>query len=296
MSISTPEAPTEVPVAEAEKPAVDSMFKWSEWVHLGVGAEECGHAKDGKCADPEHFHAWVRLPNPYQIRDIQEKSRAAQARYRRMLKDPESDQRVILEDELPDPVTAVQDLLIREIVDKNFPEDYAAAVRDVDEIEDESYTPEGDEDIPRLYANIDQDQEEFQRRVALPEEERGEDFEELQRTVAAYADAVESAMEARQKPRRDALAEKSVEELIDVIRRDRMEHKATEVYLHTYNTWQWYTCTYKFRPNNRVEEKRYWDDVHTMQQTVRTEEIGAIRAAFDGLEQNLAASRRGKGS
>jgi REP element-mobilizing transposase RayT len=47
----------------------------------------------GKCTDPDHFHAWIRLPNQFQIRDIAEKAKAAQARKKRMLRDQQTRRR-----------------------------------------------------------------------------------------------------------------------------------------------------------------------------------------------------------
>jgi hypothetical protein len=65
--------------AEAEK-SHERLFKWSQWVHVGAWAQECEKRLTGDCTDEEHFHAWIRLPNPFQIRDITAKARAARAR------------------------------------------------------------------------------------------------------------------------------------------------------------------------------------------------------------------------
>src|SRR4051812_30709654 len=99
MSTIEAEAPTadEETVPADESPAVaeqsrEELFRWSTWVHVGDGADECALAqavgdsdyKLGKpiptCEDPGHFHAWLRLPNPLQRRDIVDKARAARAR------------------------------------------------------------------------------------------------------------------------------------------------------------------------------------------------------------------------
>src|SRR3954467_14400079 len=76
------------------------LFRWSDWVHVGDGAEECLHRTDGACKNEDHFHAWIRLPNPYQRKDILEKARAARARRMRTLRDTESDARAVIDDDL----------------------------------------------------------------------------------------------------------------------------------------------------------------------------------------------------
>src|SRR6059058_472198 len=99
------------PVAEAEPAAefdgqaeatrsTSELFRWSDYVHVGTDADTCEHAEDGMCADPQHFHAWVCLPNTFQIRDIADKARAAKARKVRALRDPESDSYAVLEEDL----------------------------------------------------------------------------------------------------------------------------------------------------------------------------------------------------
>src|ERR1700726_392288 len=81
--------------AEAAK-----MFRYSSYLHVGPGAEECGHREDGECTDPTHFHAWCRLPNKFQHRDLYTKAQAAKARRLRLLNQPDSDASEVLESEL----------------------------------------------------------------------------------------------------------------------------------------------------------------------------------------------------
>src|SRR5262245_8571172 len=80
----------EIPKKDAQK-APGELFKFSAWVHIGVGADECEHAQTGNCADPGHFHAWCRLPNQFQHQDIRERALAAKARRIRQLRDPATD-------------------------------------------------------------------------------------------------------------------------------------------------------------------------------------------------------------
>lgn len=301
-TITVPEeiSEQEVPgvVAEAQKDSEQSLFRWNAWIHVGAGAAECQNGTDGSCSDPAHFHAWCRLPNPWQFRDITEKATAARARYRKMLRDPDSDQAVALEDELEELSYMPEDVLIEELVDKHFPEDYAAAVRAVDAMEDEDWEPEEDEDEedrPKRFAHIDQDREEYRRQQELPEDQRSADYPTLEKNIADYGRAVEQEMDRLMQPRRDALKGLSKEELISQIRPGRIEEKVTEVYLHWHAAWTWLSCTYKPRKNGTPNEA-VWKDIHTMRQQAPPEVVEVLRATFDGLEGNLAASRRGKDS
>lgn len=306
MSTATPtEVPTEQPsavTAVAEQTPQNALFRWNAWLHVGEGATDCPDKQNGECSNGEHFHAWCRLPNPWQVRDITDKATAAQARYAKLLRDPDSDPSVVLEDDLSTLYNQPKEMLVEELVDRHWPEDYAEAVKAVDAIEgDADEDVEDDEDDeavpPSLkWANIDQDREEYLRQSQLPEEKRTEDFAVMEANVAAYGKAVEEEMERIQKPRRIALMESEPEALVQQIRRIRVEHKTTEVYLHWFNTWQWFACTFKPAKGGKTPSERVWGDIQHMKQHAPPEVVHGLRAVFDGLESNLAASRLGKGS
>lgn len=301
------ETPTEPPVAEAERSRHD-IFRYSRWVHLApddcplvralAAAGSTWRQSDlPTCKDPNHFHAWVRLPNPYQVRDINEKARAARARVIRMLRDPESDAGAILDEELDGlRDESVRDILADEILDKDFATHYDQAVSGVLDMDDEGWQPEDEDDepgeIPKLYAHIEADQEEYQRQLELPDDQRDETFAELQSTVAAYARDVEAVMNAITAPIRESLAARPIDELVAIARKDRIEAKANEVYLHTWNTWQWYVCTYE--PVTRgTPARRKFRDINHFKYETPNEVIVALRAAFTDLEMRLS---RGGGS
>lgn len=282
-------------VADAERSRND-LFRYSAYVHVGEGADECDHITDGReCTNEDHFHAWCRLPNPFQVRDIQEKARAARARKIRHLQDPESDAHVILEQELDalrDP--AVRDLMIEEILDKDFNANYDLAMHAVLDIDDPDHVPaddaDGDEEVPKLYANIHQDQEEFARQQALPEEQRSEEFETLEKIVAGWSEAVDKAMKKIIEPQRARLKDRDTEDLMSLVRRERIATVGTDAYLHTFNTWQWYVCTYKVHK----KAERVWADIAKFKYEAPSDVIGAIQRTFTELEKQLAGERAGK--
>lgn len=271
------------------------LFKWSQWVHVGDGAQDCAHAEDGKCGDDEHFHGWCRLPNPYQAKDILEKARAARARRMRTLRDPDSDARAVIEDDLQvirD--SGAREILVDEIVNVMQSEFTVEATREVmdydkpqDQLEDDEEGEDGEE--PKQYALIDQDIEEMRRLRELPEDQRGEDYEGLVRHVEAYRQAVEEAEERIRAPRRETLMAKTWDELIEIVRQDRMENDASEAFLNAYQLWHWFACTYKRRGN----DERAFKDFTQMKLNTPTDVIEALRLTFDDLESRLKRSRAG---
>lgn len=306
---TTDEKPDE-PVQTDSSPAVaeqvrEELFAWNAWVHVGEGSDSCALAeavsnpdyragtKIPLCEDPGHFHAWLRLPNPLQRRDIVDKARAARARKARELRDPDSDTAVILEDDLEQiRDTEEWDVLIDEIVEKNYQEDLIEATQAVMDLEDDG--AEADEDsgeIPMLYGTIDQDIEELRRQEALPEDERDSGFARLKEHVDAYRAAIEERIEIAQNRRREVLKESDHDQLLDMVRKDRREIICTEDYIHHYSVWLWYTCTYRPKaegtPNQRV-----WSDVGQVRHDAAPEVISAVRTTFEAMDRNLLGTRK----
>lgn len=297
---------TITPTAEAERTRSE-IFAYSGWVH--VAPDDCplvralaADPQAGKtsdlpvCGDPGHFHAWIRLPNPYQVRDINEKARAARARVIRSLRDENSDAYIIMEEELDELRNErVKPQLVTEIVDKDFADHYDEAVRDALDIDDPSWRPEDDDEDAepaKLYAHIDADQEEYARQVLLPEDQRDETFAELERTVGGFATAVDEALERIRQPLRAELEQRDMDELVEFVRRDRIDARAQEMYLHTWNTWQWYVCTYE--PVKRgTPAGRKFKDVNTFKYDTPAPVVNAIQKGFSELERRLTGASQG---
>lgn len=269
--------------------AHEERFKWREWVHLPQGAVTCEHATDGKCRDDDHFHAICRLPNAWQHDDIVEKAQAARARRVRLMRDEDSDPRVILEDQLDLLQDVPTEVIADELLERDFVEDYAAAITAVKERLDPDYIPEDEEEIPKLFANIDQDREEYLRQQQLPEDKRTEDFAELESTYTRYSKAVAEELERIQKPKHDHLSSLDQGELIAQVRRQRMEQAATQAYLNTYVAWQMYLGTLK------SNGKRVWDSFQAMREEADRDIVAGVREAFDHLDAQFSRGELGKG-
>jgi hypothetical protein len=217
-----------------------------------------------------------------------------------MYRDPESDVSVILQDDLEEiRESGAREILVDEILDRDFTEVYTQAVREVDDIEDDTAEADDDGKQPKLYANIDQDREEYERQSALPEDKRGDDFPELEKTMASHAEAIEAAMKAIQEPRRQTLMEKPWDDLLEVVKRHRIEEAAGQAYLTAFNLWQTYVCTYRpagLKGDKPVTPKtRYFKNMEELRFETPTEVVRALQETFQSLEREQAKDRLGKG-
>ena len=270
----------EAPVAEtspAEKQGLTEMWEFSRYVHVGPGAENCEEAIDGSCADPLHFHAWCRLPNPFQNASIREKALAAKARKERLLRDPEADAYAILEGEM-DRLRRVgnQEALIEDLLAQTLWKDSLTAMRELGE-EDE-------------WKTIGEDRERFQALNSMPADDRpADEYGELERHLEAYEKALNARREEEQRPQREALQAKSVDELIEQIRDSRIESEANEDFMRVFSLWEWYTGTLKCRdPERGFPTERVFGDVNHLQNAA-PEVIEALEATFTELETAMGS-------
>lgn len=242
---------TAVPAPEPERsPAEDEtpkkMHNFSAYIHVGPDAESCDCivavgdivAPNGRCADPEHFHAWIRLPNQFEKKSIADKAGAAEARRIRAFRDPNSNGSVMLDNEIEGIVLGGdKEALIDEIVGKDFLEDHLQAVR---EISDEDADEDGE------WATIEEDRDRLNAlRGKLPEDRDEEEFEQLDARITAHAELVNERRDVIQAPKRGAVADKPIEELGQIVRQVRVEAIANGTRREESLKWEMYVCTMK---------------------------------------------------
>lgn len=245
MSITTDKP--EIPVPAEREPA--SLFRYSTWLHLGAGAEQCEEISEPEgtngCGDRGHFHAWCRLPNPLQQAEIRERALAAKARKIRQLRDPDTDGYAILEEEFS--VRAREgdlgrDSLIDELIQMDFFREYFAAMTEVRQLED----PDSEDEDAKLYAHIDDDQARLLRLEGMAEERRpADEYEELKKHVVAYQDAVDRVLRERQEPERQALAQLSTGKLLEQLRDKRIEAESRQEFQRVFEVHEWLSCAYR---------------------------------------------------
>lgn len=250
----------ETEVEQAPEPAVAEtaiaakIFKYSEFVDIGDGAESCEHSRDGQCEDPTHFHAWCRVPNRYQEEDIRSKGMAAKARYVRALKDPDSDLAVVLDSELqPLRDERFRETLIDELVGEDLATDYIEAQTDVQEREE--------------YEHVLQDQEEHERlrlqEGGLPDGEQSEEYRRLTAHVQGYLEAIGARLKEVQEPKREELRQRPFDALFEQVRSKRIDQEAMRAFMDTYNAWTCYVGTFEpeLHETLRKPHKAKWSEI-----------------------------------
>jgi hypothetical protein len=284
-----PPAPPEAEVvaaehSEAEDRTPEKLFRFSRWLHIGVGAEECEHKEDGTCEDPQHFHAWCRLPNQFQHESIREKALAAKARRIRTLKDPESDGHTIVEfalDELR--ATGDTEAIVAEILQKDRMKRHIAVVEELKATEE--------------FEHIDEDRERLRALEGEPEETRpADEFATLQRHVGEFEETVVQKKDEAEEPEKQALMQRSLDDLIDMVRQDRIERDGARQFMDTFGRWEWFIGTMKTPTPAKAmdyENQRYFASIKHLEATA-DEVLNALDITFAGLEAELAAV--GKGS
>lgn len=268
------------------------MFRYSRFVHVGPDAESCplavwtttpaGEERPAEappCSNPEHFHAWVRLPNKFQHSDIHAKALAAKARKLRAMRDPESDSAVILEAEIEE-LRALGDdqLAIDELMAADWSKDYLAAL--------------GDVTAEEQWEHVDQDREQYERLLASegvkPEDERSEEFRELERHLEAYRTAIHSRLEEIQQPARDGLLAKGHDALVNLVRDQRILRDGDHAFIDTYNKWTWLSGTMAIEehPVTKQHTRPYFPSVDDLE-AAAPEIVDALGEAFKSLEAEI---------
>jgi hypothetical protein len=257
--------------------APGELFRYSDWVHVGVGAEDCEQRETGACEDFEHFHAWCRLPNQLQHDDIRERALAAKARRIRQLHDPEADAHEILNADMEElRRDATREDLIKEVVAKDWWKRHLEAMGDVEEDEQ--------------FKHIGNDRERHSELRALDPERRPRDeYDELERHLAAYSDRVDARRAELEQPLSLSLEQLTTEDLIKQIREERINAEATSAFMDAYSRWEWVAGT--FTDSTSVRRRSFG---HPEQLTEAAPEVlEALRATFAALEASLQRGPRG---
>lgn len=267
-----PPAPAEeAEQSEAEERSHGDLFKYSTWVHIGPGADQCEERENASCSNPYHFHAWCRLPNQFQHASIREKALAAKARRLRQLRDEDSDARVILDEGIEELIRGEKrEAMVEELASKDFADDYFKAVQEVGEREE--------------FKTIAEDRERLRALTAMPEDQRPtEEHEELDKHLTEYGAALEEDFNARQAPLKQSLNERATHELGDLLREHRIENEAGNAYSRTYAQWEQYIGTLKPKSPDKpgMPSERVYADINLM--------LGAAPEIIEVLEHTFQA-------
>lgn len=276
------EETTPVATLDEQVPNVQRLFTYSRFVHVGEGAEECEGGEDGRCRKPEHFHAWVRLPNQFQQDTIASKARAARARAQRSLRDPESDLFVILEGDVSEISSRedAQDFFIETLTGV---EDYRIRFEAMQWVEESDEEKWGSREAD-VYRRRELEAED-------PEVRNQDELDELDRRTAEYVELVQARMNEVKAPKRQALEALTTEQLAEQYREWRIKVDADSAFTSAYNRYQWFICTMKPVLQGQPQE-RYYREMNTFD-SAASEILVALRITFSDLEVALRASPAG---
>lgn len=270
----TMDAPTAPPTDATRTPT--ELFRFSAWLHLGVGADDCEHRGDGSCTNPQHFHAWCRLPNQFQHQDIREKALAAKARRIRQLKDPSTDAYEILESDLEE-IRRDRAAMEEEAISKDWWKRHLQAMNEVSDREE--------------YAHIERDRERMAELQAMPEGDRpADEHAELERHMTKFGADVEQRREEMEQPLRDAISAMSVDELALQVREDRIQSEGSAVFMDVYSRWQWLAGT--FVSDDSLKRQRKFLTLDALEEAA-PEVVESLRELFMALESSLQRGVQG---
>lgn len=278
-SIPTENIESAAETSPAEQRDRVTLLTYSDEVHVGDGADECENKSNGSCENVEHFHAFIRLPNQFQRESLTEKADAARARRLRQLRDPESDISNILDAELEEKRRrAVHEELVDEVLGFDFLKDQLGAMREVGEDED--------------FEHIEDDRERLRALAAMDEEDRpGDEFKELEAHVLDYAEKINEKREQIQTPLREALTDKGVDDLLDLIREERTTGICNEAAERAWSRWEWYIGTLKSRVPKKLDapQERVFKNIDALE-AAPPEVIDALEVAFRDIEASAGRS------
>lgn len=222
----------------------------------------------------------ARLPNQFQQEDVSLKAAAAQARRMRQMRDPEADAYVVLESDMDDLSRSNdREAVIEELVDKDWWKDHLEAIKDVQETEE--------------FKTIEEDMRRLEALTNRPEDQRPEEeYAELERHVTRYNEAVEAARDKRSEPRRRALDDRDLTDLIADVRESRIAAEGKRAYDRAFTLHEIATGTYYVADDKPTT--RYFASVEDVE-CADPEVLHVLQSAFSALERQFNRGAVGNG-
>jgi hypothetical protein len=287
MAVAEQEREHQIPERDPEPSPGKRLYQFSGWLHVGPGAEECSEVDEEKgeveCSNPRHFHAWCRVPNQYEARDIAEKALAGKARKARQLRDPETNAYEILEDEL-DTLARGGDSakadLVTELLLRDWWKDYQEAEREVLDLESDQ--PDADE---KKYAHIKEDEKRYDELLAMDEEDRpGDEFGELEKHIAGFHDEIKARHNAIQESKREPLMKRDLNDLIDQVRDERIKAASADEFHHVKRSWELVYGVLRKPVVKGKKPEQVWGEPDELRHAA-DEVLAAANMLFDDLER-----------
>lgn len=286
--------------AAAEHAGAAQMFAFSSFIHVGPGAAECEaidrQTFDCSCSNPAHFHAWARLPNQFQRRDIVQKAEAAAALAEQVCRTEGTSAHAVMESEMrvlsqAGSVTVIADELLQE----SWAQNYLTATQEVNQDE--------------RFEHIEAQREHYAALAVAendkPEDEQSDEYKVLGASIAAYVAEVRERYIAIEKPERDRLEALGLDQLVDALRDLRIRKLGKAAFWDTYYQWMWYVGTLKIEadPTYRRPWRRVWASLGSVESeepgslwSAAPEIIEVVKTTFSELDQSFNAGSMGNPS
>jgi hypothetical protein len=272
----------------------ERLYHWSTWVHVGPGAENCEDISEGEskneCTNKEHFHAWCRLPNALQEEEIREIALAAKARRTRQLRDEDSDAYAMVDFQIEqirdEGEESTAPRIIDELLKRRELAWFLEAVHELAEEVDEEYEVEDEDDErPKLWAGVQSDEQRAIELAGMDPDERDEDeLQSLTKHLKAYEDRLNAVREEKARPMREELEALDFDDLLERLRRARIEADARERFTTVYNREEWLRCTLRAPAGFAEGATRVFSSTRQIEE-LAPEVEGALTEAFNDLEQ-----------
>lgn len=293
LKIEAAEQGTRPQDAAAKHAEASQIFFYSAYVHVGPGAGDCDDRETGTCSDPRHFHAWCRLPNKLQHRDITEKALGAKARRVRALRDSESDAYAVFDAELSNITPDHLETMIDELVMVDFDTEYIEATKDADEEERFEHIAADRERYEELYREGEADK---------PDEEQTDEFRELHRHIGAYVNWLQERARERLEPRRAHMREQGFDAVMNQLRDRRIDRSGNAEFSRVLKEWVMFIGTYKVNKHDTTGQpfERMWSSIGSIENAVpgtmwgaAPEVIEAVEAMFESFNRSLVLASVG---
>jgi len=202
--------------------------------------------------DGDKVRVFIRLPNQWQHRKVQEHAAAARARMVMQLRDPNTDSSAIIEEQLLSIEDLEDDKIIEWLLQRHAPEAVFSAQLELETFEDTDAN--GEKFYP--WANMFEHQERYAILVQRQETDSDE-FRKLEEHVISYAEAIQERANHHLEPKEQVYAALDREGLMDKARRALRNARCMDEFINVYNQWQIYYGTRKLGDNNRLYFKSF---------------------------------------
>lgn len=281
----------------AEK--VRRLIEGSVYLHVDLapdaGAADCPNRGeriddewigDGRCSNPDHYHAWLRIPNQFQRNEVREKALAARARRKRLIETPGTDAYEIFESGLADVRRAVEEgganIVKDELLGVHRMTDQIDAYQTVTAREEWEHI--GD-DRARLA--------ELEEQIAETGVEPDDELVMLRDRCMRYLEQVNAEEAALREPREIEIDTFSAEQLMQRVRDVRLESETLSEFIHAESWNEWLLGTHETTRNAKGHHRtRKYPTAEALHEEA-PEVLDELQIAFADLKEPIAVRAEG---